>query len=62
MLALINNPLTTLTMVGDPAEAVDETMLRTRLMEWACNLGDPNCTAFATAEFKKWMDNPTNNT
>ena len=61
MLKLIKTPLTVIKMIGTPTETADITLLRTRLVEWACNLGDPDCNAFATAEFKKWMDAPNSN-
>jgi len=61
MLQLIKTPLTAIKMEATPDETVDITMLRTRLMEWACNFGDADCISFAKTEFGKWMADPTNN-
>jgi hypothetical protein len=43
-----------------PGEPVPTTLLRTRLYEWTCNHGDPQCIADAKTKFTQWTLNPAN--
>jgi aminopeptidase N len=59
MLSLIKPPLALINMTAQEGDTPgDQILLRTRLVEWACNLGDPDCITFAKDQFSQWRQTP----
>jgi len=60
ILGLMQAALTEINIQPQLNESVPTTLLRTRLVEWTCNLGDSNCINFAKAQLSAWMNNANN--
>ncbi|CAL8126792.1 unnamed protein product [Orchesella dallaii] len=63
IVGLVKDTLTEINIDPQPNEPIGSaTILRNRLFEWACNLGDSDCIQYSKDKFAEWMTDPSNNT